>query len=546
MKAAHLLVRCLETEGVQHVFGIPGEETIDLNEALDSSSVRFVPVRHEQAGAFIADVWGRLTGRAGVCLGTLGPGATNLVTGIADAYLDRAPLVALTGQGNLDRMHKESHQYLDVMAMMRPLTKWNARIADADIVPEAVRKAFKVAEASKPGPTHLELPEGVMASETDRLPLPRHPAPAIEPQADDVARAAELIRGAEQAVVLAGNGVVRGRATAALREFARRTGIGVAETFMGKGVVPFDDPADRGAVGLQAGDYDLAGFGDAEVVIAVGYDLVEHAPSHWNPSGDKRIVCIDSLPAETDEHFIPEVELVGDLAVSLTRLTEACGPVSGTSSTSAWPLREAAIGRLGEAASDDHFPMRPPRLLYELRRALGRDDVLISDVGLHKLWIGRLYPAYEPNTVLIANGLAGMGFAVPAAIAAKLARPEAKVVAVSGDGGFMMNCQELETAARLRTPFVNVVWENREYGSIVWKQDRAFGRHFGTGFTNPDFVAFAESFGLPAWRVERPEEMGQYLTKALALDVPSLIVVPVDYSADVAIAAGLGAETTAT
>lgn len=546
MKAARLLVRCLEAEGAQHVFGIPGEETLDLNEALEDSPVEFVPVRHEQAGAFIADVWGRLTGRAGVCLGTLGPGATNLVTGVADAHLDRAPLVALTGQGNLDRMHKESHQYLDIVAMMRPITKWNARVADPDIVPEAVRKAFKVAEAEKPGATHLELPEGVMAAETDRAPLQRHPAAGIEPQADEIARAAELIHGARQAVILAGNGVVRGRATAALRDFAHRTGLGVAETFMGKGVIDFEDVSARGPVGLQAGDYDLAGFGDADVVVAVGYDLVEHAPVHWNPRGDKRIVCIDSVPAETDEHFIPEVELGGELTVSLNRLASVCGEVNGSSPASRWPLCEAALDRLGEAASDDAFPMRPPRLIYELRRALGRNDILISDVGLHKLWIGRMYPTYEPNTVLIANGLAGMGFAVPAAIAAKLARPDAKVVAVSGDGGFLMNSQELETAVRLRTPFVNVVWENCEFGSIVWKQDRAFGRHFGTGFSNPDFVAYAESFGLPAWRVERPDEMGQYLAKALELDVPSLIVVPVDYSADVAIAAGLGEETTPT
>jgi acetolactate synthase I/II/III large subunit len=545
VNAAHLLVRCLEVEGVEHVFGIPGEETLDLNEALDGSWVTFVPVRHEQAGAFMADVWGRLTGRAGVCLGTLGPGATNLVTGVADAFLDRAPLVALTGQGNLDRMHKESHQYVDVMAMMRPITKWNARIADPSIVPEAVRKAFKIAEAEKPGATHLELPEGVMAAETDRTPLPTRVATAaIEPQTGDVARAAELICGAEHAVVLAGNGVVRGRATEALRAFAQRTGIGVAETFMGKGVVGFERDVALGAVGLQAGDYEVAGFGDADVVIAVGYDLVEHAPEHWNPHQDKRIVCIDSLPAETDAHFIPDVELVGDLSVSLARLTEACGHLDQQTESS--PLCRAALGGLAHAASDDAFPMRPPRLLYELRNALGADDILVSDVGLHKLWIGRMYPAHEPNTVLIANGLAGMGFAVPGAIAAKLARPDAKVVAVSGDGGFVMNCQELETAMRIGTPFVNVVWENREFGSITWKQRRAFGRNFGTGFGNPDFVGLAESFGLPGWRVEQPQQFGEYLAKALELEVPSLIAVPVDYSVDVAIVPELGEETTST
>lgn len=545
MNGAQLLVRCLEAEGVERVFGIPGEETLELNEALDGSTISFVPVRHEQAGAFIADVWGRLTGRAGVCLGTLGPGATNLVTGVADAFLDRAPLVALTGQGNQDRMHKESHQYLDIMAMMAPITKWNARITEPGIVPEAVRKAFKLAEAEKPGATHLELPEGVMAAEVDRQPLTRTAAPAVEPQPSDLERAAELITNARHAVVLAGNGVIRGRAAGALRDFAHRTGLGVAETFMGKGVIAFEDDQALGPVGLQAGDYELAGFGDADVVVAIGYDLVEHAPAHWNPRSDKRIVCIDSLPAETDENFIPEVELVGDLSVTLSRLSALCGQVDRSASRNA-PLCEAALDVLRGAASDPSFPMQPPRLLHELRQQLGPDDILISDVGLHKLWIGRMFPAYEPNSVLIANGLAGMGFAVPGAIAAKLARPDAKVVAVSGDGGFVMNCQELETAVRLRTPFVNIVWENREFGSIVWKQDKAFGRHFGTGFGNPDFVALAESFGLPAFRVEQPDDMGRYLAKALDLDVPSLIVVPVDYSADVAITAGLGAATTPT
>ena len=543
-RASDVLVRCLEAEGVSRVFGIPGEETLDLNESLARSSIEFVPVRHEQGGALMADVYGRLTGRAGVCFGTLGPGATNLVTGVADAFLDRAPLVALTGQSSLERMHKESHQYLDVLELMRPITKWNARVSDPGIIPEVVRKAFKVAEAEKPGSTHLELPEDVMAASLDSEPLPHTPSPRSEPAVADVDHAARLICDARNPVVLAGNGVVRAGATATLRRFAHDTGMRVAETFMGKGLLAADDPQGLGAVGLQARDYAMAGFGDADVVVTVGYDIVEHGPEYWNPDRDKRIVCIDSLAAEIDEHFIPEVELVGDPTAVLDRLAVACGrlPHAGGSSQ----LREFVASRLAAARDDATFPMSPPRILVELRHALARDDVLVSDVGLHKLWIGRMYPAYEPNTVLIANGLAGMGFAVPAAIAAKLVHRDRRVVAVSGDGGFLMNSQELETATRIGTPFVNVVWENAQFGSIAWKQDRRFGRHFGTDFTNPDFVGLAESFGLPAWRATSAADFAERFEHALTLDAPSLIVVPVDYSLDITITEELGEETTPT
>jgi len=543
-RASDVLVRCLEAEGVSRVFGIPGEETLDLNESMARSSIEFVPVRHEQGGALMADVYGRLTGRAGVCFGTLGPGATNLVTGVADAFLDRAPLVALTGQSSLERMHKESHQYLDVLELMRPITKWNARVADPGIIPEVVRKAFKVAEAEKPGSTHLELPEDVMAAPLEAEPLPHTPSARPEPAAAELDRAARLICDAHSPVVLAGNGVVRGGATATLRRFAHETGMRVAETFMGKGLLAADDPHGLGAVGLQARDYAMAGFGEADVVVTVGYDIVEHAPEYWNPDRDKRIVCIDSLPAEIDEHFIPEVELVGDPTAVLDRLAAACGRLPHVGGSQ--KLRQFVASRLAAARDDATFPMSPPRILVELRDALARDDVLVSDVGLHKLWIGRMYPAYEPNTVLIANGLAGMGFAVPAAIAAKLVHRDRRVVAVSGDGGFLMNSQELETATRVGTPFVNVVWENAQFGSIAWKQDRRFGRHFGTDFTNPDFVGLAASFGLPAWRVTSAADFAERLRHALTLDAPSLIVVPVDYSLDITITEELGEETTPT
>ncbi len=543
-RASDVFVECLESEGVKYVFGIPGEETLDLNESLADSSVGFIPVRHEQGGAYMADMYGRLTGRAGVCLGTLGPGATNLITAVADAFLDRAPLVALTGQADLERMHKESHQYVDLVEMMRPITKWNARVSSPEIIPEVVRKAFKVAESEKPGATHLELPEDVMAADLDAAPLPRRKPVLPEPGARELLKAADVIRNAINPVILAGNGVVRAGASDGLRELARVTGIPVAETFMGKGLLDYTDPRALGTVGLQSRDYAMAGFEDADVVIAIGYDLVEHAPKHWNPGRDKKIVVVDSEAAEIDEFFSPEVELIGDIYHVLSRLAEECRdvPHSGGSSR----LRDVVLGRLEAARTDDHFPMQPPRVLWEIRDALRPQDMLISDVGLHKLWIGRMFPAHEPNTVLIANGLAGMGFALPSAIAAKLVHPERRVVTVNGDGGFLMNVQELETASRLRTPIVNVIWENHQFGSIVWKQDKKFGRHFGVDFTNPDFVKLADAFGLPAWRCEAVDDFGGHLRHALTLDVSSVIVVPIDYSIDVAISEELGTETVST
>jgi acetolactate synthase I/II/III large subunit len=545
-KASDLFVECLEAEGVRHVFGIPGEETLDLNASLDESSITFVPVRHEQGGAYMADMYGRLTRRAGVCLGTLGPGATNLITGVADAFLDRSPLVALTGQADLERMHKESHQHIDVVSMFRPVTKWNTRLHSPRVIPEVVHKAFKVAQAQKPGPTHIELPEDVMAERVDAEPLPSRPRiRRPEPSGRELLEAAEVIRGAAHPIVLAGNGVARVGAADALREFARATGIGVAETFMGKGLLDFEDPRALGTVGLQSRDYALAGFDDADVVITVGYDLVEHAPRNWNPRRDKRIVSIDTAAAEVDEHYMTEVDLVGDLYHILSRLAEELRDGEWSRQTGSSRLNDIVLGRFEAARADDAFPMQPPRALWEIRQALGPHDMLISDVGLHKLWIARMFPAHEPDTVMIANGLAGMGIALPTAIAAKLVHPERRVVTVCGDGGFLMNVQELETAVRLRTPIVNVLWENRQFGSIVWKQDKKFGRHFGTDFANPDFVRLADAFGMPAWRIEAVDEFGPTLRRALDLDVPSLIVLPIDYSLDVAISEELGTETVA-
>ncbi|HEV7805044.1 MAG TPA: acetolactate synthase large subunit [Solirubrobacteraceae bacterium] len=543
-RAADILVACLEAEGVRHVFGVPGEETLDLNHALQHSSIAFVPVRHEQGAAYMADMVGRLTGRAGVCLATLGPGALNLVTAVADAQLEHAPLVALSGQRALATMHKESHQVVDLVEVMRPITKWSARVADPQVVPEVVRKAFAVAEAHKPGAVHLELPEDVMAAPLQAAPLARRVTPLPEPPARELARAAQLVCEARRPVVLAGNGVLRAGAAPALRAFAHATRIGIAETFMGKGAIDCDDPLALGTVGAHDRDAELAGISGADLVIAVGYDLAEQAPAQWNPHRDKTIVVIDTAPAEIDAHFLAEVQLVGDVGAVLARLTQACRkrPAARAERVPS-RLRDAVLARLEAARDDDGFPVAPPRALWELRRALGPQDMLVSDVGLHKLWIARMFGAHEPNTVFISNGLAGMGCALPRAIAAKLVAPRRNVVAICGDGGLLMNVQELETAVRLRTALTCVVWEDGRFGSIAALQRARFGETFGVDFANPDFVKLAESFGMPAWRCAAADDFGRRLRHALTLDVPSLIVLPIDYTLDVAISDELGEET---
>jgi acetolactate synthase-1/2/3 large subunit len=383
-----------------------------------------------------------------------------------------------------------------------------------------------------------------MAEQVDAVPLParsaiRHP----EPSARELLNAVGVIRSAVNPVVLAGNGVARVGAAPALREFARATGIGGGGDVHGQGLLDFEDRHHLGTVGLQERDYALAGFEDADVVITVGYDLVEHAPRNRNARKDKKIVCIDTVSVEVDENFMTEVDLIGDLDHVLTRLAEELRNKPHQVGSSR--LNDIVLGRFESAKDDDAFPVQPPRALWEIRQALGRRDLLISDVGLHKLWIARMFPAHEPDMVFIANGLAGMGIALPTAIAAKLVHPGRKVVTVNGDGGFLMNCQELETAVRLRTPIVNVIWENSQFGSIVWKQDKKFGRHFGTDFTNPDFVTLAGAFGMPAWRCEATDDFGRHLRHALSLDVPSLIVLLIDYSIDVSISEELGTETVA-
>jgi acetolactate synthase-1/2/3 large subunit len=555
--AADLLVECLEAEGVEFVFSVPGEETMDVLDSLSrSESIRHITTRHEQGAAFMADVYGRLTGRAAVAMGTLGPGATNLLTGIADAFLDRAPLVAITGQAASKVLHKEAHQVVDIVEMFQPVTKWNTRADQIGSIPEIVRKAFRVATLEKPGPTHIELPEDIAASPVpdgrEFRPLAASGPSFPEPTDDAIAEAARLIAASERPLILAGNGILRRHAAPALRALAKGLHVPVAATFMGKGAIDDRSHLSLMAVGLQARDHVLTGFNRADLVIAVGYDLVEYAPARWNPDGTKRIVHIDTQPAEVDNAYQPELELIGDIDGTLERLTAALLPlgIGGRDATARHEAKEILVNAdlrtellkdLSVCETDQGFPIKPQRAIYELRRALGPEDIVVSDVGAHKIWVARLYQAYEPNTVIISNGFASMGIGLPGAIAAKLVHPDRKVVTLSGDGGFLMNSQELETAKRIGANVVVVIWRDDGYGLIDWKQRNEFGRPFAVEFGNPDFVQYAASFGIAGFRPTSADDLYPTLMRALETDGPAVVEVPIDYRENLRLTEHLGA-----
>lgn len=548
MKASDLFVKCLEEEGVERIFGVPGEENADVMISLNDSKIDFVLCRHEQAAAFAADAYGRLTGKAGVCLATLGPGATNLVTGLADANMDRAPVVAIIGQGSTKRLHKESHQNMDSVAMMRPISKWSQSILSADNITEVVRKAFKVAVAEKPGVTVIELPEDLAKLEVQDTPLA--PVKVRRPAADHkaIAQAVDLIGKASNPIILAGNGAIRKRAAAQLLRLAQKTGIGVVNTFMGKGAVSMHDKHCLYTMGLGSGDYNNLAFDDADLVISCGYDLVEYSPSAWNRKNQetKKIIHIDFWEAEVDKDYQPDVEVVGDLADALWQLNEALNqkfegklPLFDVKKRS--DLREKLTQDFAAEKDDASVPVKPQKILWDVRQVLGDGDVLLSDVGAHKMWISRYFQCVEPNTCLISNGFCTMGFAMPGSIGAKIAFPERRVLSISGDAGFMMNVQDLETAVRRKLNIVAMVWEDGEYGLIKWKQQNGFdGKHSDLAFTNPDFEALASSFGMWGKKVTSTDQIVPLLEEAFSQEGPALLSVPVDYSENMKLSDRLG------
>jgi len=543
MNASEVFVKALENEKVEYVFGLPGEENIDLLEALRKSKIEFVLTRHEQGAGFMADVYGRLTGKAGVCLATIGPGAANLITPVADANLDRAPLVAITGQAGTLRMHKESHQYIDVVSMFKPVTKWNTRIERADMVAEAVRKAFKLAEAEKTGATHLEFPENV-AEETCRRPelfevrKVRRPAPDYKA----VNTALELIKKATKPLVLAGNGAIRKRATKQLRIFLDKTGLAVCNTFMAKGAAGYQYDFNLFTIGLQSRDHVTCAIEEADLIVCIGYDIVEYSPQFWNPEGKERIIHIDFQPAEVDYWYNPEVELVGDIASTLWELNERIGEsLPKGRGEFALRHRQRILADIHQYDQDASFPIKPQKILHDVRAVLGGEDILISDVGAHKMWIARMYIVHQPNTCIISNGFAAMGIALPGGIAAKLVYPDRRVLTISGDGGFLMNIQELETAVRLGTPTVNMIWSDGTFGLIEWKQQNKFGHTFGTRFGNPDWVKLARSYGAVGIKVKKGDDLQNILKRAFRSKKPVVIDCPVDYSENVELTKRLGA-----
>ncbi|WP_303021936.1 acetolactate synthase large subunit [uncultured Ruminococcus sp.] len=532
MTAAELLVRCLENEGVKYIFGIPGEENLDVMQALRNSSIQFITTRHEQGAAFMADVYGRLTGKAGVCLSTLGPGATNLVTGVADANSDGAPLVAITGQVDTNRMHITSHQFLDLVQMFTPITKRSKQIVRPDSINEIVRIAFKYAESEKPGAAHIDLPNDIA-----KLPVPEDPNvmpmrhTAVHQELTgvaDVEKAAGLIFQAEHPVILAGHSAVRAHAAEALTKFAEQLKIPVINTMMAKGIIPMDNRYSMGTMGIPQRDFQNVMLDNSDLVIAVGYDIVEFSPSKWNRTQNHKIIHLDVRPAHIHSLYQPQVQVVGDISDSLEKIAVRCHRENEPELF--FRLKELMLEDYSAAESDDGFPIKPQRVLHDIRQVLGREDILISDVGAHKMWIGRQYNCYHPNTCIISNGFASMGISVPGAIAAKLIYPEKKVLAVSGDGGFMMNCQEMETALRIGVPIVVMIFNDSGYGLIRWKQEDHFGSSCFTDFTNPDFVKFAESMGAKGYRIQSAEEIIPVLEDAFSQNVPCIIDCLIDYS----------------
>jgi len=537
MKASEVFVKCLENEEVEYIFGIPGEENLDVMDALLDSNIRFITTRHEQGAAFMADVYGRLTGRAGVCLATLGPGATNLVTGVADANMDHAPVVAIAGQAGTNRMHKESHQVLDLVNMFKPITKYASRILTPNIIPEIVRKAFKVAQTEKSGACFIEFPENLAKMDMAPGHLHVNHTHPPEPPMDRVECAAALISEARNPIILAGNGVIRSRAWKHLDDFASTLNIPVANTFMAKGVIPFRHPMALGSAGLQSQDYVSCGFDRADVIICIGYDLVEFHPYLWHPTRDRKIIHIDMSHAEVDDAYTIAVGVVGDIKHSLMRIANLATPHEGHFMR---PLRKALIEEMNHLSQDNEFPVKPQKIIWDLRTAMGLEDIVICDVGAHKMWMARMFRCEHPNTCIISNGFASMGIAVPGAVAAKLVHPDRNIVAVTGDAGFMMNSQEIETAVRLNVAIVILIWNDSAFGLIEWKQMNEFGRKSNIDFQNPDFVKYAESFGAKGYRVESTEQLLPVLNDALASNQVCIIDCPVDYRENLKLTEKLG------
>jgi len=539
MKASDLFVKCLETEGVEYIFGVPGEENIDLLESLRTSKIKVIINRHEQASAFMAATFGRLTGRPGVCLSTLGPGATNLITGIAYAQLGGMPLLAITGQKALRKNWQADFQLLDVVHMMEPITKHTVQIKDAISIPMEVRNAFKLSTLERHGAVHIELPEDVAQELVDGLYTPLEPGviriPLVERKA--LERATELIKASTNPVMVVSSRAQRHRVRVALEKFCDETNMYVIHTQLGKGVFSPDNENSLFSFGIHKHDYVNCIVENSDLIVTIGYSTIEHPPSIWNPGLDKKILHIDFTPAETDVYYNPVCELIGDIASSLERLGDALseGGYHFESDFYKETRKDLETKLFIEGATDDSYPLRPRRIVADCRKVLGNSDIICLDNGIYKLWFSRHYRAYDIGTFLIDNALATMGAGLPSAIAAKLLHPDKKVLAVCGDGGFMMNSQELETAVRYRLNVVVLLLNDNGFGFIKWKQRVRDFTDFALDLGNPDFLKYAQSYGAYGFRCERPGDLVSTLNEAFEQDGPSLIECPIDYSENLSV-----------
>ena len=528
MKAAELFVKCLEAEGVKYIFGVPGEENLDFLEAVRTSSIKFVVTRHEQAAVFMAATMGRLTGKAGVALSTLGPGATNLVTGVAYAQLGAMPLLVITGQKPIRKSKQGKFQIIDVVGMMQPITKFTSSINSADQVPALVREAFKIAESERPGAVHLELPEDIAAEQTSLAPIEPETIKLPVAEAKAIEQAAEMITQAKHPIVLIAAGSNRKLVRQSLKAFLDKTKIPFVTTQMGKGVENELSELYLGTTALSDNDYVHCALNYADVIISVGHDTVEKPPVIMTRQRHQ-VIHVNFSASIKDDVYVPSLELVGDIASSLSSLTEQIKPGNWDFSYFT-RLRAHMQKQLQEKIDSNSFPIKPQRIVSDLRAALPPDGILSLDNGMYKLWIARNYPAYEQNSVLLDNALATMGAGLPAGIAAKMLVPDKKVLVVAGDGGVMMNISELETAKRLNLDLVVLILSDSGYGMIKWKQEDMGFANFGLEFANPDFVKLAESFGAIGHRIAAADELKPVLEKALNSKGIHVIDCPIDYS----------------
>jgi len=533
-KAADVVVQCLENEGVEYVFGIPGEENLDLLESLRKSPIKLILTRHEQSAGFMAATYGRLTGKTGVSLSTLGPGATNLVTAGAYAYLGGMPMLMITGQKPIKKSKQGRFQILDVVGMMQPLTKYTHQLASADNIPSRVREAFRLAEEEKPGAVHLELPEDIAAEQTDSLPITPslHRRPVAEQKA--IAAAVAKLQAARRPILVIGAGANRKMTAKVLRQLIDKTDIPFVTTQMGKGVVDERHARFLGNAALSAGDFVHRAVEAADLIVNIGHDVIEKPP-FFMVRGGTEVIHINFRSAEVDPVYFPQIEVVGDIANTVWQISEALEPQAHWDFDRFMTIREANETQIAEGADDNRFPVYPQRLVADVRRALPSDGIVALDNGIYKLWFARNYKAHKPNTVLLDNALATMGAGLPSAMASHLVHPDRPVVAVCGDGGFMMNSQELETAVRLKMHITVIILRDDGYGMIRWKQSNMGFTDYGLDYGNPDFVMYAQSYGAKGHRVESAESFLPLLERCLSEPGVHVIDCPVDYSENDAI-----------